>query len=152
MAGGPTTPRPPQRYARGDRRALDAEWLAYLASGGTAGDGSSLAGDLEFIAGIDRFNEGDHAEAHEMFERAWLAAPYPERLLCLALSKLGAAFEQQARGNLRGARKIAGDARRCLAPLPNAYGSIDVQALREGLAAWRATPSGLPLLRHSAVN
>ena len=152
MAGGQTTPRPPQQFARGDRRALDAEWLAYLANGGDAGDGSSLAGDREFVAGFDRFNEGGHAEAHELFEGAWVAAPYPDRLLCLALSKLGAAFEQEARGNLRGARKIVGDAQRCLAPLPAAYGSIDVQALREGLAAWRATPGDPPRLRRATVN
>ncbi len=152
MAGPQPTPRPPQQYARGVRRALDAEWLAYLATGGDAGDGIALVDDQQFAAGIDRLNAGGYFEAHELFEHAWLAAPYPDRLLCLALSKLGAAFEQQARGNARGARKIVSDARRCLDPLPATYGSIDVQALRQGLDAWLAEFGDPPRIRRTAVN
>ena len=152
MAGQQPTPRPPQQYPRGERRSLDSQWLAYLASGGNVGDGMSLAADHRFVAGIDRLNEGGYYEAHELFEHAWLAAQYPERLLCLALSKLGAAFEQQARMNLRGARKIVGDAQRCLSPLPAVFGSIDIRALREELEAWSAKPAGSPRLKRIVVN
>lgn len=135
MTGQRPTPRPSQTLARGERRALDNLWLAYLASGGRPGNGYSLV-KRPFIQGLERFNEGRYFEAHELFEEAWLAARYPQRLLCLALAKLGAAFEQHARGNLRSARKIVGDAQHCLAPLPSGYGPIDVGRLRTELTSW----------------
>ncbi|MDA1036121.1 MAG: DUF309 domain-containing protein [Chloroflexi bacterium] len=150
MAGEQPTPRPPQQYARGERRSRDSQWLTYLAAGGDAGNGMSLVTDQRFVGGIDQFNEGGYFQAHALFEHAWLIAPYPDRLLCLALSKLGAAFEHQARGNLRGARKVVNDAQRCLGPLPAAYGSIDVQALRQQLETWSAAHGKPPAIQRVA--
>jgi hypothetical protein len=131
---------------------LDDQWLAYLASGGDIGDGMSLPNDNRFVTAIDRLNDGGYFEAHELFEQAWQAAAYPERLLCLALSKLGAAFEQQQRGRLNGARKIVRDAQHCLHPLPAVYGSIDIEALRNDLSTWSAKPGSSPLLKRISVN
>lgn len=135
MAGPQRTPRPSQQHARGERRALDELWLAHLASGGRAGNGYSLV-KQGFVQGLEFFNNRQYFEAHEFFEQAWLAARYPQRLLCLALAKLGAAFEQEERGNQGSARKIVGDAQRCLEPLPSGYGPIDVGRLRAELATW----------------
>ena len=146
MPGPQRTPRPPQQHARGERRALDDLWLAHLASGGRPGNGYSLV-KRPFVKGIELFNNRQYYVAHEFFEQAWLAARYPQRLLCLALAKLGAAFEQQERGNLRAARKIVGDAQHCLGPLPTGYGPIDVGRLRTELSTWLEEGGVPPSLR-----
>jgi hypothetical protein len=130
---------------------LDNQWIAYLATGGDIGDGMSLSNDNRFVTAIDRINDGGYFEAHELFEQAWQATAYPERLLCLALSKLGAAFEQQQRGRLHSARKIVGDAQRCLHSLPAMYGSIDIETLRKDLNTWSAKSGSSPLLKRISV-
>ena len=125
---------PPQEHPKGQRRALDAQWLAYLAHGGDPGAGHALTPLDAYRTAIAQFNDARYFEAHETFEHIWLATPYPDRLLALALSKLGAAFEHAKRGNRPGAAKIARAALTCLAPLPDEYADIDVRALEAAVA------------------
>jgi hypothetical protein len=134
---------PPQDHPKGGRRALDARWLAYLSDDGDPGDGPDLAKHSHFASGIAQFNTARFHEAHESFEQAWLATPYPDRLLALALTKLGAAFAHALHGNRRGATTIASDALACLAPLPDDYAGIDVRAL-EASVVLGLRPSGGP--------
>lgn len=134
------SPPPPQHHAKGQRQALDTLWLAHLAAGVDPGDGHQLARSPSFGIGIVEFNQGKFFEAHESFERAWLDAPYPDRLLSLALSKLGAAGAHGQRGNLASATKIIRDAQRCLSPLPREFAGIDCSALRHGLRSWIESP------------
>jgi hypothetical protein len=133
-------PLPPQQHSKGQRQALDALWLAHLTEGGDPGDGHQIAESLAFRIGIAEFNQGEFFEAHGSFERAWLDAPYPDRLLGLALSKLGAAFAHGKRGNLASAAKIVEDTQRCLSPLPMVFAGIDCSALRAGLELWMGSP------------
>ena len=134
-------PPPPQQHAKGQRQALDSSWLAYLTAGGNPGDAHQLAASLAFQTGVTEFNQAKFFEAHESFERAWHDAPYPDQLLALALSKLGAAFTHAQRGNPTSAAKIVRDAQRCLAPLPLTYASLSVATLRDALPAWLASPN-----------
>ena len=133
-------PPPPQQHAKGQRQALDARWLAYLAAGGDPGDAQQLAASPAFQTGVTEFNQAKFFEANESFERTWRDVPYPDRLLALALSKLGAAFTHAEHGNLTSAAKVVRDAQRCLAPLPLIYASLAVAPLREALATWIASP------------
>ena len=139
---------PPQEHTKGQRRALDVRWLEHLTAGGNPGDGQQLAELVSFRNGVWDFNQGRFFDAHESFERAWRETPYPERLLSLALSKLGAAFAHAQRGNLTTATQIVRDAQRCLAPLPPAYAGIDIAQLRNELAPWLASPQPGPTVIH----
>jgi len=141
-----TTAAPPQDHPKGGRRALDAQWLAYLSADGDSGDGADLAASADFALGLAQFNQADYHKAHESFEHAWLATAYPERLIALALSKLGAAFAHAQADNRRSATKIAADALACLAPFPEGYAGIDVRAL-EAATVLGLRPSGGPAPR-----
>ena len=134
------SPRPPQKHTKGQRQALDTLWLAHLTGGGDPGEGNQLAGSPSFEIGILEFNQGEFLEAHESFECAWLSTPYPDRLLSLALAKLGAACANNQRGNLMSATKIVGDTLRCLAPLPIVFAGLDCSALRDRLKLWTESP------------
>jgi hypothetical protein len=136
--------RPPQDHPNGGRRTLDAQWLAYLSDDGDSGDGADLATHVEFASGLTQFNDARYHDAHESFEHAWRATPYPDRLLALALSKLGAAFAHAQDGNRRGATKIAADALACLTPLPDDYAGIDVRALEASVVLGLRLSGGPP--------
>jgi hypothetical protein len=132
-------PPPAQRPARGGRRALDAAWLAHLAAGAPLPDPSPMSEAPAWAQAIARTQAGAWHAAHEAWEACWRAAPYPQRLLALALAKLTAAPLLDARGErgAPGAARLRGEAARLLAPFPPAYAGIDIATLREGLPALR---------------
>jgi predicted metal-dependent hydrolase len=127
---------PPQRYPRGGRPALDAQWLAYLHDGGAVGDGSLLLADSCLARSIDVFNQGDYLDAHERFEASWRDAPYPERLCCLALAKLSAGFAHAQNGNRAGAVRMVQDCLRWTPSFEPAYAGLDVSRLVQEIARW----------------
>ena len=139
---------PPQHGAPGERPALDRRWLAHLRSDGAAvGDGAALAHSGTLERGIAEFNDGRFFASHETWEALWGETRYPERLFCLALTKLGAGFEHGRRSNPHGAAKLLSDALAYLAPFTPTFAGLDVQALHEDVSAWlrgqasRATPT-----------
>ncbi len=142
---------PPQKQPKGQRRILDARWIEHLSAGGDPGDGRQLTDLVSFHSGISEFNQGKFFDAHESFERAWHAVRYPDRLLSLALSKLGAALTHAQRGNLSVARKIVHDTQLCLVPLPAVYAGIDVAELREHIRAWLASPQLYGIVIHRSM-
>ena len=127
---------PPQRYPRGGRPALDAQWLAYLQDGGVVGDGSLIRADSRMARSIDAFNQGNYLDAHERFEASWRDAPYPERLCCLALAKLSAGFAHARNGNRAGAVRVLRDCRRWMPPFEPAYAGVDVARLVQEITRW----------------
>jgi uncharacterized protein len=126
-------PSPPQQHAKGQRQALDQHWLAYLATGGEAGDGHLIADVGSFRAGIAAFNAGKFFEAHESFEDAWQVTPYPDRLIGLGLAKLSAALVRAQRGEGKPTHKVMRDATRVLAGLPDVYARVDLGDLLRAL-------------------
>ena len=90
---------PPQRGAPGGRPALDRRWLAHVSREGAVGDGAALARSGTLERGTAEFNDGSFFASHETWEALWRETPYPERLFCLALTKLGAGFEHARRAN-----------------------------------------------------
>ncbi|MCH7608052.1 MAG: DUF309 domain-containing protein [Chloroflexi bacterium] len=128
---------PPQHGAPGERPALDRRWLAHLRrDGAAAGDGATLAYSGTLERGIAEFNDGRFFASHETWEALWRDTRYPERLFCLALTKLGAGFEHGRRANPHGAAKLLSDALAFLAPFMPAFAGLDVRALHEDVSAW----------------
>ena len=149
-AGGP----PPQQGAPGQRPALDRRWLAWIQrhDGPAVGDGTGLAQSGNLERGITEFNDGRFFASHETWEALWRETQYPERLFCLALTKLGAGFEHGRRANPHGAAKLLTDALAYLAPFMPAFAGLDVRALHQEVGAWlRAaesrTPTPFPVIR-----
>ena len=122
-------PPPPQHHAKGERPALDRQWLTYLSAGGDPGDGQAIASDPSFQAGIATFNEHRFFEAHELFEQAWLRALYPDRLIGHSLAKLCAALVWAERREVQSTAKAMRNATRILAGLPGTYARIDLASL-----------------------
>ncbi len=94
--------------------------------------------------GHEHFNAGRFHDAHEAFERCWLAGEGPDADLWKGLVQACIAMHHLQRENLTGARKLNTGMRRLLAPyLPEAEGFdlagllVQVQAaLRAGAPPW----------------
>ena len=141
MAQQPLT-RPPQEFPHGARRQADAQWLAYVAGTGDAGDGASLARSATLQRGIAEFNDGRFRDSHDTFEELWKDAPYPERLFLLALTKLGAGFAHALRRNEKGMRSQLTEAVRILRAFAPAYAGVDAQQLMNDVNARLAAGGG----------
>jgi predicted metal-dependent hydrolase len=78
--------------------------------------------------GVRLFNAGEYREAHEEFERVWLANEGGDADFFKGLIQACIALHHFQRGNLEGAAKLHGGHRRYLAAyLPRSHG-IDVAA------------------------
>ena len=140
MAQQPLT-RPPQEFPHGARRLADAQWLAYVAETGDAGDGASLSQSETLRRGIAEFNDGRFRDSHDTCEELWRSASYPERLFLLALTKLGAGFAHALRRNDKGMRSQLTEAARILQAFAPAYAGVNTQRLIADVNA-RLTPGG----------
>ena len=128
---------PPQAHTPGGRRALDERWLNYLKTHPPA----PTAPLPSLAAGIAHFDAGRFHEAHEDWELAWRAAPYPERLFYLGLAKLSAGLVQARRGNAASGQRLVRESIKALEPFqPVWVGVATAQLMREAMA-W---PDGEP--------
>lgn len=134
---------PPQTHAKGQRPALDLQWLAYLNSGGDPGNGALLARSASFQQGIAQFNDRQFRNAHDSFEAAWRDTPYPDRLLALALAKLTASI---AKAGEQGAIKPPTSAAKFFSALPTTYAGIDLSPLRDALGTATSSTPLRPLI------
>ena len=145
---------PPQHGAPGERPALDRRWLAYVERFGGVGDGAALAQSSTLARGTAEFNDGKFLASHETWEALWRETDYPQRLFCLALTKLGAGFEHGRRANRRGSAKLLTDALACLAPFMPAFAGLDTRALDADVRGWLAAPDArtppYPTIRRKA--
>ena len=141
MAHQPLT-RPPQQFPHGARRQADAQWLMYVAGTGDVGDGVSLSQSATLRRGIDEFNDGKFRDSHETWEELWIAAPYPERLFLLALTKLGAGFAHALRRNAKGMQSQLTETVRILRAFAPAYAGVDTQRLIADVNARLASGDG----------
>ncbi|MEE8518245.1 MAG: DUF309 domain-containing protein [Dehalococcoidia bacterium] len=147
---------PPQEHARGQRRSLDAQWLAYLNENrdestnenGITGDPGALLADARFQRGIEQFNAGGFFESHESFEAVWGDQRYPPRLFCLALTKIAAGMAHAVRRNSVGSRRLVTDGLLLLAPFTPHYARCDAGKLVDDTRAWL---KGQPKGRHPSA-
>jgi predicted metal-dependent hydrolase len=83
--------------------------------------------------GMALFDSGSYLEAHEEFEKLWLANEAADADFFKGLVQAAMCLHHFRRGNLEGARKHYSGHRRCLAPfLPNHRG-IDLLAFLEAM-------------------
>jgi predicted metal-dependent hydrolase len=82
-------------------------------------------------AGVELFNAGEYEQAHEAFERLWLATQGADSDLFKGLVQACIALHHFRRGNLEGAAKLYGGHRGLLAAYLPAHGGLDVAGLLE---------------------
>src|SRR5581483_12496198 len=86
--------------------------------------------------GLRCYRDGHFWHAHEHWESVWLQLSGHEKLFLQSLIQTTAAFHHFKRGNLVGTASLMRNALRRLEPLPDRFGGIDVEALRESLRTW----------------
>ena len=119
---------------------MDRRWLVYIERFDGVGDGAALAQRSTLERGIAEFNDGRFFASHETWEALWRETEYPERLFCLALTKLGAGLEHGRRANPHGAAKLLTDALAYLAPFMPAFAGLDTRQLDADVRRWLEAP------------
>ena len=69
-----------------------------------------------YLAGIEKFNECDYFESHELWEELWTEYRCPSRKFYQGLIKAAVALYHFGNCNIRGARKLHASARVYLEP------------------------------------
>ncbi len=86
--------------------------------------------------GIRHFNEGKFFDAHEEWERLWLAESGPHKMFLQGLIQLAAAFHHHGRGNRRGAEALLTAAIAKLEQFPGDYQGFALADLRSNAQEW----------------
>lgn len=95
--------------------------------------------DLDlFLAGLARFNAGDHYGAHEAWEDLWLRSRGAARPFYQGLIQAAAAFHHLGRGRPRPAARLLDAAAARLAPFAPAFLGVAVGPLLVDLGRARA--------------
>lgn len=96
-------------------------------------DAAARAAAIE--AGVEAFNQGDYYEAHESFERCWLAAEGGDSDFWKGLVQASICLDHLSRDNTTGARKLHTGMRRLLAPFLPTHEGFAVQDLLGAMQA-----------------
>ena len=124
----------PTHPLKGQRRALDQQWLAKLHTEGRNALPKSIPEPPpEFELAVSEFNNGQFWECHETLERLWLPEQYPLRLFYHGLIKAAVGLLHLERHNRRGAISKLTDAVYTLAPFCPGTMGIDVHQLRRDI-------------------
>jgi|SRR5664279_4592868 len=100
------------------------------------------------------FESGAFFEAHEHWERVWLAAPEPEKTFLQALIQVAASFHHLQCGNIAGATSLLRAALRRLDSYPETFAGVSVAPLCAAICEWlkaletrqESTPLPIPRL------
>jgi predicted metal-dependent hydrolase len=79
-----------------------------------------------YLAGIEKFNECDYYESHEIWEELWTEYRGPSRTFYQALIQAAVALYHFGNGNIRGARKLHGSVHGYLEPYAPRHLGLDV--------------------------
>ena len=128
MANIPTQPR------KGQRRALDQQWLAKLHHEGLGELPAGIPKPPPALKlAVTQFNQGEYWQCHETLEDIWILEEYPLRLFYHGLIKAAVGLLHLERHNHLGASLKLRDAEFTLAPFsPNMMG-IDIAKLRDDI-------------------
>ena len=125
-----------QRPAKGERPALDRQWLDLIQDRGIS---AFLQGPLvppaALQTAVQQFNEGLYWRCHETLEEIWLREGYPLRLFYQALLKSAVGLLHMERHNHRGALSKLRDARTGLEPFTSSFMGIDTASLLSEVVA-----------------
>ena len=121
---------PPSTPVKGERPALDRQWLALINDRGIS---AFLQGPLvppaALQTAIQQFNEGQYWRCHETLEEIWLREGYPIRLFYQALLKSAVGLLHMERRNRKGSLSKLRDARTGLEPFTPSFMGIDTASL-----------------------
>ena len=95
-----------------------------------------------FASGVELFNQGRYWEAHEAWERVWLASDGARRTFLQGLIQLAAVYYHLERENLKGASRLRDSALGRLDSLPESFGGIALDELREQVRNLSTVSSG----------
>ena len=87
-------------------------------------------------AGLACYRRHEFFETHEHWESVWVLAQEPEKAFVQALIHVPVAFHHLQQGNAVGAARQLKRALRKLEAYPAKFGGVDVEALRQSVAAW----------------
>jgi predicted metal-dependent hydrolase len=99
-----------------------------------------------FAKGVSEFNAGLFYECHDTLEDLWSGVRGPSRDFFQGLIQVAVGLYHLGNGNRAGATSLLDRAARRLQAYPDAYGGVDLAALRASLASWeRALAEKAPL-------
>ena len=87
---------------------------------------------------IEKFNQREFFEQHELFEALWRAEAGPVRQMYQGLLQVGVAYLQIQRKNYAGARKLFQRAKQYLNVLPDVCQTVDIRQFKQDAAAAEA--------------
>jgi predicted metal-dependent hydrolase len=89
-----------------------------------------------FEKGVAEFNAGLFYECHDTLENLWSGVRGPSRDFLQGLIQVAVGLYHLGNGNRAGAKSLLGRAWKRLERYPDAYGGLDLRALRTRLASW----------------
>jgi hypothetical protein len=84
--------------------------------------------DPLYLQGIEKFNECDYYESHEIWEELWTEYRGPSRKFYQALIQAAVALYHFGNGNIRGARKLHASVHGYMEPYAPVHLGLDVTA------------------------
>lgn len=90
------------------------------------------------------FNDRQFFEAHEVWEDAWRRTEGDERRFLQGLIQVAAGFVKWQRGQSRGMADLFAKGIEKLVPFRPTHHGLDIAALLDEVAAWRAAPADPP--------
>lgn len=81
-----------------------------------------------YLEGIEKFNQCDYFESHELWEELWTEYRGPSRKFYQGLIQAAVALYHFGNGNIRGARKLHASARAYLEPYQPKHMGLDLDA------------------------
>jgi predicted metal-dependent hydrolase len=91
-----------------------------------------------FARGVELLNHAEFYDAHEVLEDVWRTAQPPQRRFLQGLIQVAVAFHHRSHGNRIGFRSLLERAIGNLSLYPAEHAGVDLAALLENLAQWRA--------------
>jgi len=98
--------------------------------------------------GVVLFNDRQFFEAHEVWEEAWRLTEGDERRFLQGLIQVAAGFVKWQRGQSRGMADLFVKGTEKLDPFRPIQHGLDVAALLDEVAVWRAAPADPPPIIH----
>jgi uncharacterized protein len=98
--------------------------------------------------GVELINAGEFYEAHEVLEDAWRESTASVKLFRQALVQIAVAMHHYSTGNLNGSRSVLARAIRNITPFEQGFEGLDLDDLRQQLAAWSIALSGVSNTPH----
>ena len=97
---------------------------------------AELGAERVLACALEHFDAGRYEEAHEDFEKLWLANESSDADFFKGLIQAAICLHHFQRGNLEGARKLYSGHRRYLAPFAPAHRGLDVERLLTDMAGF----------------